>query len=140
MKRDNHYDPERMLRRAGLRCTQPRLTVLKVLAAAVRPLSPEEVVRKLGTEGPNRVTVYRVLESLVRCGLVHRAFTGQRAGRYELAVNCGQKQCHPHFTCTVCGRTICIKKFSLPIVKGLGDGFVVQRQQVRLEGICPRCG
>jgi hypothetical protein len=32
-----------------------------------------------------------------------------------------------------------LTKLSFPLVKGLNKGFVVHRQQVRLEGLCPRC-
>ncbi|MHC4256346.1 MAG: Fur family transcriptional regulator [Planctomycetota bacterium] len=85
------------------------------------------------------LTIYRVLEKLLDAGLVHRAFLRKRTWHYELSHNCSEKQCHPHFTCTDCGDTHCLTDVNLPMATSPNNGFVFQRQQVRLEGLCPRC-
>ena len=83
--------------------------------------------------------MYRTLESLVEAGLVHRAFMQNRAWHFELADHCTEKQCHPHFTCTNCGVTSCLTEISLPMATIPHKGFIISRQQVRLEGLCPAC-
>ena len=141
-----------MLKNARLYCTEPRLAILQVLMQAARPLRQDQVAQQL-TRDPkrgfsrlgiplralNKVTVYRTLESLIEVGLVHRAFTYRRAWYFELADHCTEHQCHPHFTCTNCGVTHCLTDILLPMAKISQKGFIVNRQQVRLEGLCPAC-
>jgi Fur family transcriptional regulator, ferric uptake regulator len=128
-----------ILRGAGLYSTQARLAILEALLKAGRPVDKKELARSLGSSGPDEVTIYRTLESFCTKGLVHKVFAGDRSGRFELAHNCGEVQCHPHFTCRRCGVTQCLTGVSIPLVKGLQKGFRLLRQQVRLEGICPGC-
>jgi Fur family ferric uptake transcriptional regulator len=128
-----------MLKKARLYCTEARITILKVLMEAARPLRQDQVAEQVTRRTLNKVTIYRTLESLAAVGLVHRAFTQNRAWHFELADHCTEKQCHPHFTCTNCGVTHCLTDISVPIARIAGKGFVISRQQVRLEGLCPAC-
>lgn len=128
-----------MLQHAKLYCTEPRLAILQVLMRAARPLRQDQIGEQLTLQALNKVTVYRTLESLMEVGLVHRAFTYNRAWYFELADHCTEHQCHPHFTCTNCGVTTCLTDILLPMAKVSQKGFVVNRQQVRLEGLCPAC-
>jgi len=130
---------EKVLREAGLYSTRARVAILNVLLDAGGPLDKNEIVRRLGTSGPDEVTVYRTLERLCEKGLVHKVFLGGRACRFELAHNCGHIQCHPHFTCRSCGVTRCVTGVTVPLVEGLQKGYRIMRQQVRLEGICAQC-
>jgi Fe2+ or Zn2+ uptake regulation protein len=68
---------------------------------------------------------------------VHKAFLQNRTWHFELAENC--TQCHPHFTCTNCGDTHCLTEITLPMAKSPHRGFVIDRQRVQLEGVCPEC-
>lgn len=128
-----------MLKHAKLYCTEPRLAILQVLLQAARPLRQDQIAEQLTLRALNKVTVYRTLESLIEVGLVHRAFTYRRAWYFELANHCTEHQCHPHFTCTNCGVTHCLTDILLPMAKVSQKGFIVNRQQVRLEGLCPAC-
>ncbi len=128
-----------MLKETGLYCTEARLVILKVLMGAVRPLRQDQIGGQLVDRAMNKVTVYRTLESLAEAGLVHRAFMHKRAWHFELADHCTEKQCHPHFTCTNCGVTHCLTDISLPMATIPQKGYVISRQQVRLEGLCPAC-
>ncbi len=128
-----------MLREARLYCTEARVAILRVLLMRVGPLSQDQISDRLKSRVWNRVTVYRTLESLVEAGLVHRAFMEDRAWHFELADHCSEHQCHPHFTCTRCGVTQCMTDISLPMAVIPRKGFVISRQQVRLEGLCPAC-
>ena len=157
---------QQMLKDANLYCTEARVAILLVLMQAPRPLRQDQIAEQLASDASagldssggiprddrprggsstpqrawNKVTVYRTLESLTEVGLVHRAFTYQRAWYFELAEHCTEHQCHPHFTCTSCGVTTCLMDVLLPMAQVAQKGFVVSRQQVRLEGLCPACG
>jgi Fur family ferric uptake transcriptional regulator len=130
---------EDLLKATGLRRTGPRMVVLAVLLEAGKPVTQQEIARLLGWESPNKVTIYRALERLIDAGIVHKAFLRQRSWHFELAGNCSKNQCHPHFTCNKCGQTHCMTELSIPLAKGLKKGFVLHRQQIRLEGLCPSC-
>ena len=127
-----------MLASAGLRCTRGRVEILQVLQRAKSPLAEEEIQAQLH-RNLNRTTVYRTLESFITAALVHRCFVRERAWHYELAHDCRPAQCHPHFTCTCCAHTYCLKKVFLPLADDVPEGFVIKRQQVRIEGLCPNC-
>ena len=139
MKERKKFIPEDMLRGAKLRSTRGRVAILKILSAAKRPLTREQIASELGKKGLNKVTIYRALERFVRVGLVHKAFLQSRTWHFELAENCTESQCHPHFTCTNCGDTHCLTEITLPMAKSPHRGFVIDRQRVQLEGVCPEC-
>ena len=139
MKKQSKLKPENMLRRAELRCTRGRVAILQVLSSAKRPLTREQIASELGKKGLNKVTIYRALERFVQAGLVHKAFLHSRTWHFELADNCTESQCHPHFVCTGCGDTHCLPEISLPMTKSPYEGFVIGRQRVQLEGLCPEC-
>ena len=129
----------KMLKAAKLYCTAGRVAILKVLMEVGKPLSQDQIARRSGKEHFDKVTIYRTLESLLEVGLVHKVFIDKRARHFELANNCTDRQCHPHFTCTSCGDTTCLTGVTLPMAKSPHKGFVIHRQQVRLEGLCPTC-
>jgi Fe2+ or Zn2+ uptake regulation protein len=132
-------EARRMLKDAKLYCTEARVAILQILMKAVRPLPQDQIARQLTKRKLNKVTVYRTLESLTEAGIVHRAFLHNRAWHFELAHHCTEKQCHPHFTCTNCGVTRCLTDTLVPMARIPHKGFVIHRQQVRLEGLCPAC-
>ncbi len=137
----DHLDDKarQTLKQAKLYRTEARIAILQVLMEAARPLRQDQIAGQLTKRALNKVTVYRTLQSLVEVGLVHRAFTYKRAWHFELANHCTEKQCHPHFTCTNCGITHCLTDISLPMATIPRKGFIISRQQVRLEGLCPAC-
>ena len=137
--KNNGINPDAMLRGASLRRTAGRVAILEALGQAQRPLSKDEIVAMLGERRLNKTTIYRALEGFEQAGLVHRAYLEGRMGYYELAHQCTKQQCHPHFTCEDCGTTHCLTRANVPLVTGLEDGFVLHRQQVRLQGLCPQC-
>ena len=139
MKADLDFRAREMLKAAKLYCTDCRVAILKILMKARRPLTQEQIARRLGGMRLDKVTIYRTLGSLFKAGVVHRAFIDERAQHFELADHCSERQCHPHFTCTSCGVTFCLTGLFLPLVKGLRKGFIVRRQQVKIEGLCSSC-
>ncbi|MBE0537325.1 MAG: transcriptional repressor [Phycisphaerae bacterium] len=127
-----------LLKSGGLRVTTPRTTVLQALLAAAGPVTQEQIAQALGKKAPNKVTIYRTLEAFIEADLVHRAFLKDRTWYFEPAHRCSQEQCHPHFSCTRCGRTDCLTEMKMPMAPPVA-GYIVQHQRVQLEGLCPRC-
>ncbi|MBN1123860.1 MAG: transcriptional repressor [Sedimentisphaerales bacterium] len=140
MSRSGEQTALSLLEEASLRRTKPRLLVLQSLLAASQPVTQEQIAEQLGDKTPNKVTIYRTLEALCEAGLVHKAFLQDRTWHFELAHNCSEHQCHPHFTCTACGQTTCLMDMQVPAVKSSHNGYTIQRQRMQLEGLCPQCG
>jgi len=138
VKQRTKLKAEELLRSAKLRRTAPRMAVLSVLLGAAKPMTQNQIAVKLGPDAPDKVTIYRILESFLNACLVHKAFLRQRTWHFELAHNCTENQCHPHFTCTSCGDTYCLPEVSLPLAN-TSKGFTISRQRVQLEGLCPKC-
>jgi len=128
-----------LLTKAQLRRTPGRVAILKVLLGATGAITWKEIAAGMGTSRLDKVTIYRALDKFVETGLVHKAYTHNRTWHFELARNCTRNQCHPHFTCTQCGQTYCLVEVCPPILPDMKNGFIVHRQQVRLEGLCPGC-
>lgn len=139
MKPATSRKAKELLNSVNLRRTGPRLAVLTILLGAHKPRTTEQIAAKLASKAPNKVTIYRILESFLNVGLVHKAFLRQRTWHFELANNCSENQCHPHFTCTGCGDTHCLTETSLPMAKSPHKGFLIQHQRIQLEGLCPKC-
>jgi Fur family ferric uptake transcriptional regulator len=139
MRTKSDLKTRQMLKSAKLYLTAGRVNVLQALLKADKPLTQEQIAGRLGKKRFDKVTIYRTLETLVKVGLVHRAFIEERARHFELAHNCSETQCHPHFTCTNCGRTHCLTDMAIPDVKKRHKCFLIHRQQTRFEGLCPAC-
>lgn len=139
IKSNTDTQARKMLKAAKLYCTSGRVAVLKVLIQANKPLNQVQIALRLGKERFDKVSIYRTLESLSEVGLVHKAFVEKRAWHFELAHNCTKSQCHPHFTCIRCGGTHCLTGMSLPMARSPYRGFIIHRQRIRLEGLCPTC-
>ena len=128
-----------ILKNANLRQTHARLAVLDALMEADAPITRQQIADTLSDSAPDKVTIYRVLECLMEKGIVHKAFMKERTAFFELAHNCSKTQCHPHFTCTSCRKTVCMKNAKMPLAEINEQGFTIKHQKVELEGLCPEC-
>ncbi|MBX3387138.1 MAG: transcriptional repressor [Phycisphaeraceae bacterium] len=151
MKHTAHHEhedhsPGGMLRRAGLRATEPRLRVIRELVESDSALTAGELIDRLnrsaaanpsgagsvrraraeaGGGKTDRVTVYRTLNALVEANLAHRVDTGDRVFRYSLT---DHSHCrgedhdhdHPHVVCDACGRVECIEGAEVSVVTKSG--------------------
>ncbi|XXF77663.1 Fur family transcriptional regulator [Myxococcaceae bacterium GXIMD 01537] len=135
-------DYQERIRGAGLRSTAPRVAVLRELEGARSPLSHAELVDALGSEGYDRVTIYRNLTDLTEAGLVVRADLGDHVWRFELRRESGQHAgTHPHFTCTDCGTVSCLpdEAVKLASTRGAPKSVAARKVEIQLRGLCDRC-
>lgn len=133
---------EKLMEGVGIRATKHRLAVLRILGNAPNPMTAQEVFDALQARRTiNRVTVYRILESLVQGGVVDKISTGDRSFRYGLAPNENHPQ-HAHFYCRLCGLMTCLPPGSLPLPPGSPSPAVpgiVEKYEIRLDGVCHQC-
>lgn len=139
MKTSTHDIAEAALRRTGARVTAPRIQVLGLLLREGRALTHLEIEGKLRRSGGiDRVTIYRVLDWLVKNGLAHRVALGDRAWRFD-AIDPDHTHNHAHFHCGSCGMVTCLDELQeMPQVK-LPEGFHSEAVELTVKGACPKC-
>ena len=131
------------LRRAGLRVTRPRLTVLDVVTQAglrSEHLAAGEVTtrarRSIGSLSTQ--TVYDCLDALTAAGLLRRIEPAGSPARYETRV----ADNHHHEVCRRCGavRDVDCVVGRAPCLEPSGaSGFVHDEAEVIFWGLCPTC-
>ena len=131
------------MRQAGLRCTGPRLRLVRLLAGLPRHFSAEEGLHEVNAgEGPpvSRATLYRFLGQLERLGVLRRAQLSEGHGHYEFAE--AQPE-HCHLVCARCGR---VAEVPSPLLQrqvrrlAREHGFNAQALAVEITvGGCERC-
>ena len=130
-----------LIRAAGIKVTQGRVRVLDVLHAASQPLCHAEMEGRLGGDqlaAIDRVTLYRILDSLVDCGLALKAVDTRGVFRFSAAGTQRQHAKHIHFRCTDCGGVFCLKAEPPPPPK-LPRGFRLGEVEFDVRGTCAGC-
>ncbi|MBK8117924.1 MAG: transcriptional repressor [Sulfuritalea sp.] len=134
-------NPADLLRAAGIKVTPGRVRVLQALHGARQPLCHGEMEAQLGVDGEaamDRVTLYRILDSLVACGLALKAVDTRGVFRFSAAGAQRQHANHIHFRCTDCGGVFCLKA-EPPPPPTLPEGFRLRRAEFDVCGTCDRC-
>ncbi len=132
-------DVEGTLRRAGLRVTRPRLSVL----AAVHDhphADTDAVITAVRTDlgAVSRQAVYDVLHALTAAGLVRRIEPAGSVARYEARVGDN----HHHVVCRSCGdiADVDCAVGDTPCLTASDDqGFAIDEAEVVYWGRCPGC-
>lgn len=130
-----------LIRAAGVKVTRGRVRILELLRAASQPLSHAEIETALGEnrdESVDRVTVYRILDSLVDSGLALKAVDTRGIFRYSSADSQQQHRHHIHFRCIDCGGVFCLD-VPPPVPPKLPSGFKLTDVTFDVRGTCARC-
>ena len=128
-----------LLRQRGLRVTGPRVAVLSFLASTDSHPTAEEVETAVNAEGQvlSRASVYNVLHSLARAGLVAGMSVTDGAARYDAHV-----APHHHLVCRSCGRVEDVPWADFGVAERgvLPDGRAVRTLALTLDGVCTDFG
>lgn len=125
-----------LLRTAGVKVTPGRVRVFEALAGAMQPLSHADLEALL--PDADRVTLYRVLDSLVGCGLALKATDARGVFRFSASGERREHGGHVHFRCTACGGVFCLKAAPPPPPE-LPSGFRLAEVDYDVRGTCARC-
>ena len=133
-------DPADLIRSAGRKVTNARLTVAEVLRGSDTHMSAPEVLDDVEDAGVHvdKSTVYRVLADLRDLGLVAESRFGAGEANYEWIADSN----HHHLYCSVCQETF-------PLDDDLVDritrdvyekyGFSADLNHTVLAGVCGKC-
>ena len=119
------------------RSTRQRTAIQAAIAAARRPLSPQEVLEAARADVPalGMATVYRSLRTLVEEGMVEAVTLPGEGPRYEMT---GQGH-HHHFQCNTCRRVFDIHACPGSLGHLAPHGFSVESHDITLYGRCGDC-
>jgi Fur family ferric uptake transcriptional regulator len=135
-----HCDASQTLKRAGLARTSQRLAVLGRLIDAPGPLSVRDIFTATRGEQLDRVTIYRILSSLRKGGIIREIDTGSGIAHYEMA--CLHNPIHPHFHCRLCGCLTCLPALTLSQIWewfARPFGSTIENVNVHITGVCGPC-
>lgn len=130
-----------LIRNAGVKVTRGRVRVLAALHAARQPLCHAELESLLAADGAvpiDRVTLYRILDSLVACGLALKAVDTRGLFRFSASATPGPHGGHIHFRCMDCGGVFCLQA-GPPEPPELPCGFRLDSVQFDVRGTCAQC-
>lgn len=121
-----------------MRVTSPRLGMLKVLAAAKRPLSAEQIYEAAGDDKLDLVTIYRSLGAMDDAGIVQRHPLERGRSLYAL-VSPGHH--HHHVICRRCGRIDRLPGCDTSRLEAAArtKGYAQLTHIMEVYGICPAC-
>ncbi|WP_041577422.1 Fur family transcriptional regulator [Bdellovibrio bacteriovorus] len=129
------------VRKAGMKLTQQRGQLLKILLHHPEPISADEIFKKIDdkSDGMDLVTIYRILKKFEEGGLVSRLEFGDGVARFELTLESGHH--HHHVICRHCQRVeplhICDLDQHIKMVEAMGYKQVAHR--LDFFGVCSRC-
>jgi Fur family peroxide stress response transcriptional regulator len=131
-------DLELQLRERGLRVTDQRVAVLEFLASSPRHPTAEDIGAAVNRLVPraSRASIYNVLHSLKKAGLIEELVFDDAVGRYDANL-----RRHHHFVCRSCHAVedVMWEAFSSGPRRRLPDGRTVEGYSVTLRGLCPSC-
>lgn len=125
-----------LLRAAGVKVTPGRVRVLDTLLTVGQPMSHADIETRL--PDADRVTLYRVLDSLVACGLALKAVDVRGVFRFSASSTQREHSGHVHFRCTGCGGVFCLKA-APPAPPKLPRGFRLAHVEYDVRGTCANC-
>jgi Fur family zinc uptake transcriptional regulator len=130
-----------LCRERGVRLTDQRKMVLRLLCLSDKPLSAYELLDRMrGTvKNPAPPTVYRALDFLLEQGLVHKLAS------LHAYVGCAHPD-HPHASqfmiCDDCGEVTEVEDVGVAkslTAAGTSIGFRAKRSIVEIVGTCAQC-
>ena len=119
------------------RLTKQRREVYEVLKEQLdHPTATEVFIRaKTRVPGISLATVYNCLETLTHSGLVKQVNLDRGPSRY-----CPNLKEHGHFHCETCGTVSDVElNDTTDTALNLPRGSVVNRIEISLRGLCPKC-
>lgn len=133
---------KKIVKQKGLKYTEQREIVLKILMHAQEHLTAEEIYNLIKIKEPDSnigiATVYRALSFLEEVDLIASIAFGSEGKKYES----NAKEHHDHLICTSCGKIVEfvdeeIEKRQEKIAKQ--NNFKVTSHSMQLYGICSSC-
>jgi Fur family ferric uptake transcriptional regulator len=134
-------DPAAWLREHGLRATQGRMAIVRLLDASSVPLTLADIHDKVRANGCDFATVFRFISILEEKELVQRVAWIDGTTRHELQSRDGHQH-HHYLICRTCHKVepideCVVERFEDQIAKE--RGYSGLSHSLQLSGVCPSC-
>jgi Fur family peroxide stress response transcriptional regulator len=127
-----------LCRRHSLPFTAQRRVVLKDLSSRADHPTADQVYLRASKALPeiSRTTVYRVLETFVRVGIVRKVCHPGASARYEM-----EMRRHHHLVCLECESIVDLEDVSLDQLRlpEVRSGFRIEDYSIQFRGLCADC-
>ena len=119
------------------RNTRQRKAIQECIAAAGRPLSPQEILEHAQgvVPGIGMATIYRNIKAMLEAGDIAAVSLPGGGDRYEIA---GHEH-HHHFHCRGCDKVYEVHACPGDMKKLAPEGFVLESHELTLYGLCSQC-
>ena len=134
------HNVQQKLKEHGVKMTDQRKELLRILADAHRPMCAEEIFLLMKDSNPEvcLATIYRNLEMLVQKELVRQMQLSGKKREYELI---GDEH-HHYLVCLGCNKTVKLEGCPLHHYeeKVVADtDFTITEHHLSIYGYCPQC-
>lgn len=128
-----------ILRKSGLKATDPRMMILELFKKSRRPLSAQEILDEVRPD-IDQATVYRTLRSLKVKGVIHPIDLRHNHAHYELTDIAE----HHHLICLICGRIedihqCNVQEMQSPILRASKHFTEIRQHTLEFYGTCKSC-
>ncbi|MCX7696431.1 MAG: transcriptional repressor [Bacteroidales bacterium] len=132
----NHviFNPVRILKDKRVSVTDHRIKLLEYLVGVGRPATKAEIAKAF--PHIHRVTLYRLLQHLVRAGVIEMQ-KNQNSEIYFLKL-WNEETNHLHFTCVLCQNLFCLPNIEVNIPAEI-NGFLIHHINFTASGLCANC-
>lgn len=128
-----------LLNKRGLKATVNRLNLLEKMQKYGSAMGYSSIKNEM--KPIDRVTLYRILESLKEKGVIHKAFQENNETYYAICgTTCDTKthtHDHIHFNCSNCSSVTCVepvKSITIEIPK-----YEIHELSINASGLCLNC-
>jgi Fur family transcriptional regulator, ferric uptake regulator len=129
-----------LLKRAGIRATPARISVLRELRTAKSPVTHADLTEILVPEGFDKATVFRNLNDLAEAGLASRTELGDHVWRFEaLDPERPGAEKHPHFVCVECKTVMCLGEMEFTAKSRKQAAAIGDITEILIKGHCSEC-
>lgn len=127
------------LKKADLKATEPRLKILNVFLDSKKPLTADDVIKRLKKGEIDGATVYRTLSIFEEAGLLRKVDLRKDAVCFEMA-----NDHHHHIVCKTCGDLedfeVCVPEMLLKQIAKQSKKFAsFEDHSFEFFGKCKKC-
>ena len=122
-----------------MRKTIAKTTILELISQSETNLSHADIQSQLPEGLCDRVTIYRVLDRLLKEGLIHKIVNIDGVVNYAICKGCEveHKHNHAHFSCEKCKSVTCLDEI-VPVFD-LPEGYHINHLNFVISGLCVNC-
>lgn len=120
------------------RTTRAKTEIQKLIVSSSVALSHSEIQKEL-KDLCDRVTIYRVLERLMKERVIHKIINVDGVIKYAACQSCFEKHNHNHihFNCQNCKTVVCM--YDVEPLFNIPRNYKISEMNMTLSGLCPSC-